>query len=484
MELIHLVVNKNVVKSLLWSAIESLSMQSVQFIVSIIIARLIDPSSYGIIVILNIFIAISQVFIDSGFSNALIQKESCTEDDYSTVFLINLITSITIYFLLFFSANNIAIFYNQPKLEILTKWISLNIIISAFSIVQRAKLTKDLDFKSQAKISFVSSILSGIIGIVLAYYNFGVWALLINTLSFNIFTSILLIIKTKWIPAIKFSKESFNRLFSFGSKLLLTNIISSLYNNSYSLIIGIKYSTKNLAFYNRAFSMAILPSMNLSNIVIKAIFPILCKIQNNKEELSNSLLKYIRMTTFFVFPIMVYISILSKPIINVLLTNKWEESATFLSILCIVFMWDPVYNINDKILSVCGRTDIALKLEFAKRCGGFIILLCTLPFGIIWLCKGLLIQISLEVILAIYCTSLVLPITFKMQFLNLLPIIIVNLIFGIILFIVKQFIQNDYTILIVSAILGSISYILFSYIFKLRELKYILTTISKYLKKW
>lgn len=473
-----------VVKSLVWSAIESLSMQSVQFIVSIIIARLIDPTAYGVIVILNIFIAISQVFLDSGFSNALIQKENCTDDDYSTVFSINLVTSITIYLLLFFSAKYISNFYNLPQLEILTKWISLNIIISAFSIVQRAKLTKELDFKSQAKISFIASILSGTIGVILAYFNFGVWALLINTLAFNGFTTIFLLYKSKWIPSIKFSKESFKTLFSFGSRLLLTNLISSLYNNSYSLIIGIKYSTKNLAFYNRAFTVAILPSMNLSNIVIKAIYPILCKIQNNKQELSNSLLKFIRMTTFFVFPIMLFISILSKHLINVLLTNKWEDSAKYLSILSIVFMWDPVYNINNKVLSVCGRTDISLKLELVKRIGGFIILFSTLPFGIMWLCKGLLIQISLEVILAIYCTSIVLPISFKMQFLNLLPIFFINLLFGITIYIVTIFVQNDYSILIISTLLGFFSYILFSYIFKINELNYIYIYILKYFKKW
>jgi O-antigen/teichoic acid export membrane protein len=476
--------SSKVVSSLIWSTIESFSMQIVQFTVSIIIARLIDPNAYGVIVILNIFISISQVFLDGGFSNALIQKENCTEDDYSTVFSINLVSSFIVYLVLFFSAKSLSNFYNLPHLEILTKWISLSIIISAFSIVQRAKLTRDLDFKSQAKISFYSAIFSGIIGIILAYLNYGVWALLVNTLAFNLFTTLFMFYKSKWIPNIKFSSESFNSLFSFGSKLLFTNLISSIYNNSYSLIIGIKYSTKNLAFYNRAFTMALLPSMNLSNIVIKAIFPILCKIQNNKEELSITFLKFVRMTTFFVFPIMLFTSILSKPLINVILTNKWEESAKYLSILCIVFMWDPIYNINNKILSVCGRTDITLKLEVVKRIGGFIILFCTLPFGMMWLCKGLLIQISLEVILAIYCTSLVLPISYKTQFLNLMPIFIVNLLFALTIYLVTVFVKNDFYILTIATLLGGAAYTLYSYIFKINELNYVYFLTSKYLKKW
>jgi O-antigen/teichoic acid export membrane protein len=181
---------------------------------------------------------------------------------------------------------------------------------------------------------------------------------------------------------------------------------------------------------------------------------------------------------------MLFTSILSKPLINVILTNKWEESAKYLSILCIVFMWDPIYNINNKILSVCGRTDITLKLEVVKRIGGFIILFCTLPFGMMWLCKGLLIQISLEVILAIYCTSLVLPISYKTQFLNLMPIFIVNLLFALTIYLVTVFVKNDFYILTIATLLGGAAYTLYSYIFKINELNYVYFLTSKYLKKW
>lgn len=240
------------VKSVMWSSIERFSVQGIQFILSIVIARLVTPSEYGLIAMLSIFLAIAQTFIDSGFSNALIQKQGRTETDNSTVFYFNIAVSIIVYGMLYGAAPFIADFYKEPLLTTVTRWIGLNIIISAFSIVQRAILIIKLDFKTQAKASLIAVILSGGVGIAFAYYGYGVWALVIQAIASNFINTFLLWIFAKWTPAFRYSWQSFRTLFAFGSKLLLSGLLHTIYMNLYSLVIGKKFSAVEVGYFNRA----------------------------------------------------------------------------------------------------------------------------------------------------------------------------------------------------------------------------------------
>ena len=279
---------KQAVKGVVWSAVERFSVQGIQFVLSIVIARLVAPSEYGLIAMLGIFMAIAQTFIDSGFSNALVQKKDRTEVDFSTVFYFNIVVALLVYLILYFSAPYIALFYKEPLLDIITKWVGVNIIISAFSIVQRAKLTIQLDFKTQAKASLISVVASGVLGIFFAYYGYGVWALVTQALLNNLLDTLLLWLFAHWMPKWKFSYQSFKQLFSFGSKLLLSGLLHSVYLNLYTLVIGRKYSATDVGYYNRSYSIAQYPSVNIVMIISRAIYPLQCEMQDDDERLTRS----------------------------------------------------------------------------------------------------------------------------------------------------------------------------------------------------
>ncbi|MEG2318320.1 MAG: lipopolysaccharide biosynthesis protein [Rikenellaceae bacterium] len=273
--------------SVLWSAIERFSVQGAQYIISIIIARLLIPSDYGLIAMLSIFIAISQTFIDGGFANALIQKKERTEVDYSTVFYFNIAIAVVLYIILYLSSPYIAAFYNEQKLDLITKIVGVTLIINSFGIVQQTKLTIALDFKRQAIASLIAVIISGAVGIFMAYEGYGVWALVWHTLLNNLLRVILMWFFAHWHPILSFSINSFKEMFSFGSKILLSSLLHTIYTNLYTLVIGKKFAASELGFYNRASTLAQFPSTNFTNVIAKAVYPIQCRMQDDATELNR-----------------------------------------------------------------------------------------------------------------------------------------------------------------------------------------------------
>lgn len=277
----------NQTKGIIWSAIERFSSQGLQFILSIIIARLVSPADYGLIAMLTIFLAIAQSLVDCGFSNALIQKQDRNDTDFSTVFYFNSLISILIYILFWISSPFIASFYDEPKLNNIARAAGINFIISALGIVQRTQMTISLNFKKQAKITLASVFSGGIIGVFLAWKNYGVWALVIQTLTTNFISTTLFWITSKWKPLFVFSISSFNKLFSFGSKMVLTGLLATIYNNIYSLVIGKYFSSQDLGFYNRMNTLAAFPSSNITNIIARAVYPVQCEMQNDNPQIRN-----------------------------------------------------------------------------------------------------------------------------------------------------------------------------------------------------
>lgn len=459
------------VKGVMWSAVERFSVQGIQFVLTIIIARLVLPSDYGLIAMLSIFLAIAQVFVDSGFSNALIQKKDRTETDFSTVFYFNIFISVISYLLLYFSAPYIASFYKEPDLSSVTRWIGLTIIISSLSIVQRAKLTINIDFKKQAKASLAAVLISGIIGIILAYKDWGVWALVVQSLSNSLLSTILLWTFTKWTPLFVFSTESFKVLFSFGSKLLLSGLLHTIYVNLYSLVIGRKYSSMDVGFYNRAYQFACFPSISIVGIINRVIFPIQCEIQNDKERLKSSFIKYLRMSCFIVFPLMTTLAILSKQLTLLILTEKWLPTAELLSILCFAYMWYPVMFVNNQILNVKGHSDYYLYAEIIKKIVAIIILLITLPFGVKALCWGLVIYNFLDITIIIYYSKKVISTGYLEQLRNIFPFLITTLVMGGCTYGSIYLFQSHFALqLIVGIITAIISYIFINIILKTQEI--------------
>lgn len=355
------------VKGTMWSAAENVARMGVTFAVSIILARLLSPEEYGLIGILTIFIAIFNAIVDCGFTNALIRKQDTTDTDYSTVFYINLILSVILAAVLFFCATFIATFFGRQELVSLTQVMSSVVVINALAIVQRARTTKAIDFKTQTKITFISSIGSGAIGIAMAYMDYGVWALVGQQISNQLLSTILYWIYNRWIPKLIFSWASFKEMWMFGSKLLASGLIDAAWKEIYQVVIGKCYSPATLGLYTRAKQFADLCSSNLTSVVQRVSYPVLSSIQDDRVRLKSAYQRVIKTTMLPTFVLMLGMAACSKAMIYVLIGEQWLGCVPMLQIICTYGMLYPLHALNLNMLQVQGRSDLFLKLEIIKK---------------------------------------------------------------------------------------------------------------------
>lgn len=468
--------------SVIWSAVERFSVQGIQLLLTIIIARVLMPSDYGLIAMLSIFMAIAQTFIDSGFSNALIQKKGRTDTDFSTVFYFNIVVSCIVYILMYLGAPYIADFYNEPKLDTITKILGLVIVINSFGIVQQAKLTIELNFRKQAHASLTAVIISGIISVTMAYSGFGVWALVWQSIIYNVIRIVLMWYYAKWKPLLAFSKKSFKTLFSFGSKLLGSSILHTIYVNLYTLIIGKFFAADICGLYNQAYKLSTFPSNNIASIIVRAVYPIQCSIQNEDEQFRDLFLKYIRMSCYFIFPIMVLLCVLAKPFVIVFLKDQWLPAVPLLQILCLAYMWDPVMKINGSTLTAKGHSKYFFHAEIYKKVVAFIILLVTIPFGITIMCWGLVMYAFSDMFIISLYIRKVINIRSSDQLKTIFPVILLSASMGIIVYILNRFIQSDMLQLVAGGATGVLYYIIISYFFKFKEALFFKNMIKQYKK--
>lgn len=355
------------VKGVGWSAMENVTKIGVTFVVSIVLARLLSPEEYGLIGILTIFIAIFNAIVDSGFTNALIRKQDATDVDYSTVFYINLVLSFILAVILFCCASPIAIFFERPELVDLTKVMSSVVVINALAIVQRARTTKAIDFKTQTKITFISSVGSGVIGITIAYMNYGVWALVWQQISNQLLSTIFFWIYNRWIPKFTFSWTSFKEMWSFGSKLLASGLIDTAWKEIYQVVIGKCYSPATLGLFTRAKQFADLCSSNLTSVVQRVSYPVLSSIQDDRVRLKSAYQRVIKTTMLPTFVLMLGMAACAESMIQVLIGKQWLGCVPMLQIICTYGMLYPLHAINLNMLQVQGRSDLFLKLEIIKK---------------------------------------------------------------------------------------------------------------------
>ncbi|MDE6482701.1 MAG: lipopolysaccharide biosynthesis protein [Rikenellaceae bacterium] len=466
-------------KGVIWSAVERFSVQGVQFLLSIVIARLISPAEYGLIAMLAIFMAVAQTFIDSGFGNALIQKKDRDETDYSTVFYFNILVSVVLYGILFWCAPLIAEFYKQPLLTEVTRWVGLNLILSSFSIVQRTRLSIELNFKAQTKASLASVVISGAIGIYTAYHGWGVWALVVQSLSNNLLVTVLLWVMAKWVPLLKFSIASFKQLFSFGSKLLASALMHTIYLNLYSLVIGRVYNAVDVGYYNRAYSISQYPSTNIVSVICRVIYPVQCEHQHDQAWLEETFLKYLRLSCFVVFPLMILLAVIAKPLVLIVLTEKWLPSAELISILSLAYMWYPVMVLNNQMLNVKGRSDLFLRAEVVKKIVAIAILCATFPFGLRWLCIGVVIYNLLDVCIIVYYTKKVLDTGYMVQIRTLMPVMLLTAVSGMAAVGSMLFLESAWWQIIVGMSVFAAVYIGGSEIFKFSEFVFVKNIIHR-----
>ena len=466
------------VKGVIWSAVDRFSAQGIQFVFSILIARLLVPEDYGVIAMLNIFLAVSQTFIDSGFGTALIRKIDRTETDFSTVFYFNIAVAVFFYLGLFFAAPAIANFYNTPLLVPVTRVTAINLVIGSLSGIHNAKLSIAIDFKSRAKISIVSAVLTGAVGLWMAYSGYGVWALVVQTVFAGIIRTIMLWIIVKWYPKLVFSWQSFKEMFSFGSKLLASGLLDTIYNNIYPLVIGKVFSPTTLGVYSKANSLAQFPSSNITSVLHSVTFPVLSTIQNEEDRLAAAYKRFLRIAAFVVFPLMMGLSAVADPFIWLALTDKWEGAIYLLQIICFWMMWYPIHAINLNILQVKGRSDYFLKLEIIKKIQGVIVLCITVPMGIVAMCYGSLISSIICLIWNTYYTKKLFGYGFFAQMKDLFPVIMHSLAMWLLVSVIVHFMPNLWLKLIVGVLSGMVYYIVGAYLMKFPEMDELLSILK------
>lgn len=350
-----------------WSAIDNVVQYVVSFVVSLVLARLLSPDDYGLIGIITIFTAVCVAIIDGGLTSALIRKKDVTDDDYNTIFILNLAMSFFLYAIIFLCSPFIASFFGREELVGLTRVSSLSMIIGAFAIVQQTRLTKRIDFKSQTKITIIASIISGLVGILLAIMGFGVWALVAQALTSQTLRTVLLWIFNHWVPRLRFSVSSFNEMFGFGWKLMVSQLLNTLWQELYQVVVGKYYSPATLGQYTRAKGFSQLFSRNLTSVIQRVTFPVLSDIQDDRTRLINAYRRIIKTTMFVTAICMIMLGAISEPLLYCLIGPKWHEAATYLPLICIAGSLYPLQAINLNLLQVQGRSDLYLGLEIIKK---------------------------------------------------------------------------------------------------------------------
>lgn len=458
-------------KGMAWSAFGTFSAQGISFIIGIILARILTPSDYGLIGMLAIFFAFSNMVIESGFSNALIQKIDRTESDYSTIFFFNLLVSGSIYIILFFTAPLISKFYNTPELTLLTRVLSLNLLIGSFSIVQQARLKIMFDFKTMALITMISVIISGVFGVILAYRGFGVWALVGQNLSAAFIKTVLLFYFNKWYPSLIFSYSSIKQLFGFSSKLLIAGLVGTTVNNLYSILIGKLFTPKDVGFYTRARQYPELMSNTITSILQGVTYPILTSLQNEREKMVSVYSRLMRVVVFFVIPLLTLFFILAEPFVRFLLTEKWMPVVPLIQWLCFARMVTPISALNMNILNAIGRSDLFLKVDLTKLPMVLITMAITVPMGINVVVMGNFFTSFISFFINAYFPGKLFGFGAFRQIKEMRFVIYATVFMALIVLMVTRFIPGDLFKLFGGVVFGIVAYLGAAHLLRIEELK-------------
>lgn len=372
-----------------WSFIDLISNGAILFVIGIVLARLLSPTDYGIVGLITVFIAVSQTIVDSGLSQALIRKQNCTEEDYNTMFYTNIVFGLVTFFLLFAAASLIARFYQKPELNLLTKIMAVNLIINSFGLIETTILTKTLNFKTQAKISVVSSITGGIVAITFAYLGFGYWSLAIKTLLTNLIKVFMLHYLSTWRPKLQYSLRSLKEMFGFGVKLLAASLINTIYANIYKAIIGKSFSLAELGLYTRAVQFRNLPATNITQTVQRVSYPVLASVSHNPQSVRSGYRKLIRLTSYITSLAMFGLLVCSREIILLLVGQQWAPAIPYLQIMCISGTLYPLHALNLNMLKAMDRSDLFLKVEIYKKVLVIPIIIIGIKLGMIILLWGM-----------------------------------------------------------------------------------------------
>lgn len=472
------------ISGVIWSTVQKFGTMSISLISNFVLARLLSPEDYGCIGILAIFIVVASVFINGGFAGALVQKKDPTTEDYSTVFYWNIVVSIFMYIILYFTAQYIADFYKMPLLESVLQVQGLILIIQALSVVQFNKLRKDLKFKSLSIVQLVATIISIVVAITMAYCGCGVWALVTQQLVLSFITTILLWHVSSWRPTLCFSIKSFKELFSYGSFLLFSDLLNSICENIQGLIIGKRYSVTDMGFYSQAKKMEEVPTTTISYVVSSVTFPVFAKLQNDKERLYVAVRKCLKMMNFLNFPLMILLMVIAEPLFIILFSDKWIESVPYFKILCIAGLVNCLQSVNYQVTAAVGRSKAIFKWNVIKRIVGLLLIFAGMYWGvrgILWaVVAGFYFTFAVNAVVAAPSTGY----TLYKQVKDSIPCLTLSVASALLAYPIEYIYDfSSIPLLALQTIVYIAVYIVLAKIFKLQELAETIEIIKPYIKR-
>lgn len=467
-----------VLSGLAWTFAERILAQGVSFIVSIIIARLLVPEAYGTVTMVTVFINIANVFVANGLGEALVQKKDADETDYSTMFYCSLSLAVGIYVVLFWGAPYIAGFYDNALLVPVLRVLALKLPISAISTIQHAYVSKHMIFRKFFFSTLGGTLASGVVGIILAYCGFGVWALVVQYLTNTSIDTIVLFAIVPWRPRLAFSKKSATSLGKYGFQLMLTGLIQEIYTQLRSLIIGKIYSPTDLAFYNKGNNFPSIIITNVDTSIGKVVFPAMAETKDDKVRLKSVSRRAMKTTSYIVFPLMAGLFVVAKPLISLLLTEKWAGCVPFLQIACVSFALIPVQTTNWQIIKAAGRSDICLKLEIVKKIIGVFVILITMKISVMAVALSAAFVSFISMLINISPNNKLISYSFGEQILDLLPAIIASIAMAIIISPIGNLVHSDLLLILIQVLAGGIVYIAISMICRIDSFKYLLDTVK------
>jgi len=474
---------KKTLSGLIWQYAEKCGTQLVGFVVSIILARLLTPADYGLIGLITVFISIALVFARSGMGQALVQKKDANDEDFSTVFYFSLAVSVILYLVLFFAAPVIAEFYHEPKLISVIRVLGITIIIGAVYSVQQAKVQREMNFKKFFYATLIGTLISAGIGISMAYSGYGVWALVGQQISAQLINIIVLFVTVKWRPKLIFSVQKMKQLFGFSWKILVSALIDTVYNNIYSLIIGKFYSSADLGYYNRGKQYPMLVVENVNGSINSVIFPVLSKMQDDKERFKSTVRRSIKTSTYIIFPLMAGLAAVAEPLVRIMLTDKWLPAVPFIQFCCFTYAFWPVHTANLQAVKALGRSDVFLKLEIIKKTYGVVILIATIPFGLTAMMFGRCIATVLSSIVNASPNKKLMNYSYMEQIKDMLPSVVLSVIMCVVVLLVGMLDINLYLMLILQVFVGVLVYVGLSILFKVECFGYVLSTVKSFIRK-
>lgn len=476
-------INKRIVlSSLIWKFLERGGTQGIQFVVQIVLARLLLPEEYGLIALVTVFITLANVFVQSGFNTALIQKKDADEVDFSSVFYLSLLIAVLLYSTLFISAPFIADFYHEPQMVPVLRVLSVTLIFGSFNSIQNAYLIRKMMFKKLFFRSLGAVAISGTVGILAAYAGWGVWALVTQQLTNQLSITIILWFTVKWRPILAFSFTKVKGLFSYGSKLLGSSLLDTFYRDLRSIIIGKIYTPAMLGFYNRGQHFPRLIVTNINGSIQSVMLPALSSHQDNKKKVKDMMRRAIVTSSFIMFPMMIGLAVVAEPVVKLILTDKWLPAVPFLQIYCASYALWPIHTANLQAINALGRSDIFLKLEIVKKIVGLSILIISIRYGIFAIALGELLSGIIASFVNAYPNLKLLNYSYLEQWKDIMPSLLISLFMGSVVYTFNFLNIAVWQTLILQMTVGTIIFIILAKMFKIESFSYLIQTGKEILK--